>query len=137
MVWASLKPTTLQQSFLDQILPVYWHPAVVKRRRRGKSKTRPGDLATNRHCAKQRLYSRLHIGQGGTVEFTEFERTWIEGLNRGDVSVADRVFTRDCIIHINGSPEPNLGLNAFKEMIAGLLAAFPDLHLTIEDQVIS
>ena len=71
------------------------------------------------------------------MEFTEFERTWIEGLNRGDVSVADRVFTRDCVIHINGSPEPNLGVNAFKEMIAGLLAAFPDLRLTIEDQIVS
>jgi len=71
------------------------------------------------------------------VEFTEFERTWIEGLNHRDVSVADRVFTRDCVIHINGSPEPNLSLDEFKQTIGGLLAAFPGLRLTIEDQVIS
>jgi len=112
-------------------------PAVVRRRRRGKTKTRPGDLATHR-IVRHNVYTHAFtLDKEALVEFTECERTWIEGLNRGDVSVADRVFTRDCIIHINGSPEPNLGLNAFKEMIAGLLAAFPDLRLTIEDQVIS
>ena len=38
------------------------------------------------------------------------EHTWIDGLNRGDLSVADKVFAADCVIHINGSPDPNLGL---------------------------
>jgi predicted ester cyclase len=58
-------------------------------------------------------------------------------LNRGDVSVADEVFAADCVVHINGSPEPDLDLAGFKQMIAGLLAAFPDLRLTIEDQVVA
>jgi steroid delta-isomerase-like uncharacterized protein len=71
----------------------------------------------------------------GTVQITDYERTWIEGLNRGDVSIADRVFAPDCVIHINGSPDPNLGVDGFKQMISGLLAAFPDLHLTIDDQI--
>jgi steroid delta-isomerase-like uncharacterized protein len=65
------------------------------------------------------------------------ERTWIEGLNRGDVSAADRAFAPDCVIHINGSPEPNLSLGGFKEMMSGLLGAFPDLRLTIEDQILA
>lgn len=69
--------------------------------------------------------------------FTKYERTWIDGLNRGDVSVADEVFAPQCVIHMAGSPEPDLSVSGFKQMLAGLLAAFPDLRLTIEDQVIT
>ncbi len=69
------------------------------------------------------------------MDIAAYERTWVEGLNRGDVSAADRAFAPDCVIHINGSPEPNLSLGGFKEMMSGLLAAFPDLRLTIEDQI--
>jgi steroid delta-isomerase-like uncharacterized protein len=71
------------------------------------------------------------------MDITAYERTWIEGLNRGDVSAADRAFAPDCVIHINGSPEPNLGLSGFKEMIGGLLGAFPDLRITVEDQIVA
>ena len=71
------------------------------------------------------------------MEITAYERTWVEGLNRGDVSAADRAFAPDCVIHINGSPEPNLSLGGFKEMMSGLLSAFPDLRLTIEDQIVA
>jgi predicted ester cyclase len=58
-------------------------------------------------------------------------------LNRGDVSVADRVFASDCVIHINGSPDQSLDVAGFKQMVSGLLAAFPDLHFTVEDQVVT
>ena len=68
---------------------------------------------------------------------TACQRTWIDSLNRGDVSAADRVFASDCVIHINGSPEPNLRLGGFKEMVGGLLGAFPDLRFTIEDQIVA
>jgi predicted ester cyclase len=70
-------------------------------------------------------------------QVTEYEQAWVDGLNRGDVSAADQTFAPDCVIHITGSPERNLGLAGFKQMIAGLLAAFPDLRVTIEDQVVS
>jgi predicted ester cyclase len=66
-----------------------------------------------------------------------YEQAWIDGLNRGDVSAADRAFAPECIIHVAGSPDPNLGLMGFKQMMAGLLAAFPDLRITIEDQVVA
>lgn len=66
----------------------------------------------------------------------EYERTWVEGLNRGDVSAADKAFRPDCIIHITGVPEPLRGVGAWKEFIAGFLVAFPDLHLTIEEQLV-
>ena len=69
------------------------------------------------------------------MQIPAYERTWVDGLNRGDVSVADNVFANDCVIHINGSPEQDLSLDGFKQMMSGLLAAFPDVHLTIEDQI--
>lgn len=64
----------------------------------------------------------------------EHERIWIEGLNRGDVSVADAVFAPDCVVHITGVAAPLRGLGPWKELVGGLLAAFPDLRFTIEDQ---
>jgi len=71
------------------------------------------------------------------MDITAYERTWVEGLNHGDVSAADRAFAPDCVIHINGSAEPNLSLSGFKEMIGGLLGAFPDLRITVDDQIVA
>ena len=71
------------------------------------------------------------------MDITPYERIWTEGLNRGDVSVADQAFAPECVIHINGSPDPNLSLGGFKEMVSGLLHAFPDLCFTIEDQIVA
>lgn len=65
------------------------------------------------------------------------QQTWIDGLNRGDVSVADKVFAQDGVIHINGSPDPNLSVAGFKQMMVGLLTAFPDLRIAIEDQIVA
>lgn len=65
----------------------------------------------------------------------EYERRWIDGLNRGDLSVADQVFTDDCVIHITGSPEAIRGPAGFIQMLQGMLAAFPDLHFSMEDHV--
>ncbi|HKQ59565.1 MAG TPA: ester cyclase [Candidatus Eisenbacteria bacterium] len=70
------------------------------------------------------------------MQTVTIEHTWIDALNRGDVSVADQVFAADAVIHINGSPDPNLSVAAFKQMVGGLLAAFPDLRFTIEDQIV-
>lgn len=71
------------------------------------------------------------------MNVTKYEQVWADGVNRGDVSAADEAFAPDCVIHMAGAPEPNLTLAAFKEMISGLLAAFPDRRLTIVDQIIS
>ena len=68
---------------------------------------------------------------------SEYLRKWVDGLNSGSVSVADEAFHSDCVIHINGNPQRDLSLDNFKQMVAGLLAAFPDLHFTINDQFTS
>jgi predicted ester cyclase len=65
----------------------------------------------------------------------DHERIWIEGLNRGDLTVAPRTFVPDCVIHMTGVPGPLRGIDAWTQVVAGLLAAFPDLRFTIEDQV--
>jgi steroid delta-isomerase-like uncharacterized protein len=66
----------------------------------------------------------------------EHERVWIEGLNRGDVSAADTVFAPDCVFHITGVAEPIRGVGPWKDFVAGLLSAFPDVHFTVEDQLV-
>ena len=66
----------------------------------------------------------------------EYERIWVEGLNRGDASAADAAFLPDCIVHVTGVPEPLRGVGQWKEFIGGFLRAFPDFHLTIEDQLV-
>lgn len=66
----------------------------------------------------------------------EHERIWVEGLNRGDVSVADAAFAPDCVVHITGVPAPFRGVGPWKDFVAGMLNAFPDIHFTIEDQLI-
>ena len=65
----------------------------------------------------------------------EHQRIWIKGLNRGDVSAADRVFATDCTVYITGAPQPIRGVAAWKEFVAGMLKAFPDLQFTTEDQL--
>ena len=72
-----------------------------------------------------------------SLDIIKYEKDWIDGLNRGDVSPADTTFSSNCIIHMAGAPEPNLSVPDFKELVTGLLTAFPDLNITVEDQVIS
>lgn len=36
-----------------------------------------------------------------------------------------------------GAPEPNLSVTAFKELVTGLLTAFPNFNITVQDQMVS
>jgi len=71
------------------------------------------------------------------MEVASYLRPWLEGLNRGNVSGAEGTFAPQCVIHINGNPDPNLTVDGFKQMLRGVLGAFPDLHFTIEDQFVA
>ena len=70
------------------------------------------------------------------ASLVEHERLWVEGLNRGDVSVADAAFAPDCVVHITGVPEPFRGVSSWKAFVAGMLNAFPDIRFTVEDQLV-
>jgi steroid delta-isomerase-like uncharacterized protein len=67
----------------------------------------------------------------------EYQRIWIEGLNRGDPSTADQAFNKDCVIHISGQAEPFRGTEGWKQYLQGFLTAFPDLKFVMEDQVVA
>ncbi len=66
----------------------------------------------------------------------EYQRVWIEGLNRGDVSPADTAFTPDCVFHLTSVADPIRGVGAWKEVIGGFLGAFPDIQFKMEDQIV-
>ena len=61
-----------------------------------------------------------------------FERVIEEGFNRGNFDAWDDCFPDTIIEHQYGMPSTLAG---FKQAIRALRAAFPDLHLTIEDTV--
>ena len=68
-----------------------------------------------------------------SLEVIKYEENWIVGLNRGDVSPVDETFAPNCEIHMAGAPEPGLSVSDFKELINGLLAAFPNFQVAIDD----
>lgn len=77
------------------------------------------------------------IYANNSLEVLPYELKLVEGFNSGDVSVANEVFHSDAVIHINGNPNRDLSLEEFKQMVNGVLTAFPDLEFTIEDQFAS
>jgi len=71
-----------------------------------------------------------------TKDLMEYQRIWVEGLNRGDLATADRIFAKDCVIHITGQAEAIRGPEAWKQFLGVFLTAFPDLKFVMEDQVV-
>lgn len=66
-----------------------------------------------------------------------YQARWMAGINNGDVSTADEAFAPDCTINITGFPEPIRGVEAWKEAVAGFIAAFPDIKFTLDEHVVS
>ena len=69
------------------------------------------------------------------TQVLSYQQIWTDGMNRGDVSVADQSFSDDCVIHVTGFPEPIRGVEAWKAAAAGFLAAFPGMKITIDEQI--
>jgi predicted ester cyclase len=55
-----------------------------------------------------------------------------EGLNKGNLDVADEHFTADYVVHVPGRVDVPTGPIGFKRMIGMWRGAFPDFHMTIE-----
>ena len=62
-------------------------------------------------------------------------RREVEMFSTGDFSIADEIYSEDYVGHDPAKPEPIRGIEGAKEEAAGYRAAFPDLTLTIEQQV--
>jgi steroid delta-isomerase-like uncharacterized protein len=61
-------------------------------------------------------------------------RGFEEILNQGNLDKVDEFFAPDYVGHDPALPEDLHGPEGFKEFAAMYLSAFPDLHITIEDQ---
>jgi steroid delta-isomerase-like uncharacterized protein len=63
-------------------------------------------------------------------------RIWDEIWNLGALDVVDEVIAEDYVGHIPAMPEIR-GADGFRQLITTYRAAYPDLHLTIEDVIAS
>jgi len=58
-----------------------------------------------------------------------------EAFNAGNIDVIDELVTTDFVNHDAALPEPMIGPDAAKASINGYRTAFPDLRITIEEQI--
>ena len=63
-----------------------------------------------------------------------FRRIYEEGLNRGDLAVADELIHPDFLNH-EAHPGGDWGPESMRALITMLRTAFPDLHFTIEEVI--
>lgn len=70
-------------------------------------------------------------------DILQLRRSIVVSRISNEICIAYETFAPNCIIHMAGAPEPNLSLAGFKELVTGLLTAFPDFQVTVEDQVVS
>ena len=67
---------------------------------------------------------------------TLLQRAAEEIYHEGNVDAADEIYTVDHVRHDPTLPQPIEGIEALKERLRGLQAAFPDARLDVEDVVI-
>jgi steroid delta-isomerase-like uncharacterized protein len=58
-----------------------------------------------------------------------------EAFNAGNIDVLDELVTTDVVNHDAALPEAMIGPEAAKASIRGYRTAFPDLRITIEEQI--
>jgi predicted ester cyclase len=65
------------------------------------------------------------------------ERRLIEGVwNRGNYAMVDDLIASDYLGHASTPTEETHGREGYKQFYVTLRTAFPDLHFTIEDQIV-
>jgi steroid delta-isomerase-like uncharacterized protein len=70
---------------------------------------------------------------GGTLARRYFEDVW----NQGKVEVLDELLAPDYINHTPSTGRPQAGPAGLKPIVLAIRRAFPDLHFTIEDVVVT
>jgi len=72
----------------------------------------------------------------GTSENVAAFREFIEqGPNRGDLDAVGELVASDCQYFMPGSSEPAEGPDGVKQIVAAFRAAFPDLHVEVDEVV--
>jgi steroid delta-isomerase-like uncharacterized protein len=59
------------------------------------------------------------------------EEVW----NKGDLDVIDELIADEAVVTVIGAPEQIRGPRGFREFVAMYRTAFPDLRLTVDEQV--
>jgi predicted ester cyclase len=62
-----------------------------------------------------------------------FMRSFLEELDKQRTAI-DTFFSPSCLAHLPGNPQPT-NREGFKQFVASLYAAFPDLHHKVEEQI--
>ena len=72
-----------------------------------------------------------------SVEMVAFSRSWFEEVwNKGRESAVDEMLAPDAVLH--GLDEGGAGMRGpegFKPFLRSIRAAFPDIHVTVEDVI--
>jgi steroid delta-isomerase-like uncharacterized protein len=58
-----------------------------------------------------------------------------ETFNEGNLDVVDEIFASDYVLHDPGIPEEVSGPEGIKQFVQMYRSAFPDTHITVEDQL--
>lgn len=58
-----------------------------------------------------------------------------EAFTKGDIDVVDAIFAKNFVNYDAALPEPTVGIEAAKASIAAYRDAFPDMRLTVEEQI--
>ncbi len=58
-----------------------------------------------------------------------------EAFNEGNLGVVDELFATDYVLHDPASPEEISGPEGIKQFVQMYRSAFPDTHITVEDQI--
>jgi steroid delta-isomerase-like uncharacterized protein len=58
-----------------------------------------------------------------------------EVFNRGDLDLVDELFSQNHVQHDPSGPQVGQGTEEFKGTVSAIRAAFPDLHMQIEDHI--
>ncbi|MDX6397487.1 MAG: hypothetical protein QOJ43_895 [Gaiellaceae bacterium] len=62
-------------------------------------------------------------------------RFFLEAFNDGNLSVIDELAAPEIVNHDSAMPGPMVGIDAVKAAVAGYRTGFPDLQITIDEQV--
>jgi steroid delta-isomerase-like uncharacterized protein len=76
--------------------------------------------------------ARRHVVS--TEENKALVRRYVEAIHKGNMDEGEGLLAPDFAFHVSGAPGP-LNSEAFRQLFAGLLTAFPDLAVTNEDLI--
>ncbi|MFQ5857674.1 MAG: ester cyclase [Anaerolineae bacterium] len=62
-------------------------------------------------------------------------RFWEAVMNKGNLAVADEILAADYVQHDPNAPEGTYSREEWQQIATMFRAAFPDLHVTIEDLI--